>query len=467
MSTPRKHSCLRPRALRVSQGIAVIPCGKCAECLKIRANELAVRVFREAQYRGNFFFLTLTYRDDMLPVQHNRFEVDVETGEYRFLSSERAIQFRAAQFRDCAPYKRVRNKKGVWCKRFQPYCYEVDGIYNELYQTLDNEDVKKAFKSFRRWYERTHDGCKLSDDHPFSYLVVPEYGGASYRPHYHLAFLGLPSHLVYEFARRWDSRFGHVDVERVRMSADDSDFSRVSSYLSKYASKGSFDCPFIAFGNCSKPHRLVSSGFGIGDPLDFDVRSDYWLCKDVYGSLDLRSSDVPVSPELFASRRHYTIGKFNYPFPRYFKKRVFGIKKIDYAKLFSDPDRYTHYRYVLRYDSVSKEVYADAVPVSMELPWKTVSSPLQKLVGFALLDNAARDLLYLSGLKCLVSSDSCDYRQGLRLHVLSSLDASTPTDPDFSADFPTFVDDFSVIDELSRSASIEADFRRSIADSFF
>ena len=328
MSEPRIHKCLQPRALRRTQGVAVIPCGTCPECLKSKANQLAVRVFREAQYRNPFYFVTLTYDNGHVPIWRNVYDLDRSTGEVTLRSSGICEDaFYRGMFLDFAPFSWQYNKNHVRVKRFRPYVYEAGDTYNELYYSVNYEDVKKAFKSWRMAFERAHDGRKVDDVHPFKVFVVPEYGGASYRPHYHLCFLGLPSSEVYEFCRRWSERFGYTYVERVKQSGDDTDFSRVSSYLSKYASKGPYDCPYIFTGNCSKCHRGFSKDFGIGDPVDFAKRAAYWRCEDVYPGLDFDSPEaypVPIRPELFAERRHYTIGKYPYPFPTYlFARRIF------------------------------------------------------------------------------------------------------------------------------------------------
>ena len=46
----------------------VVPCGKCINCLKNKQSSMVVRCKREAEQRGSFAFMTLTYDDDHLPV---------------------------------------------------------------------------------------------------------------------------------------------------------------------------------------------------------------------------------------------------------------------------------------------------------------------------------------------------------------------------------------------------------------
>ena len=55
------------RALGVTRSFTV-PCGKCAECLARKRSELAALSVMQANVSGSVFFLTLTYRNEKLPV---------------------------------------------------------------------------------------------------------------------------------------------------------------------------------------------------------------------------------------------------------------------------------------------------------------------------------------------------------------------------------------------------------------
>ena len=44
--------------------IITVPCGKCLACLKNKQSSMVVRCRREAEQRGSFAFMTLTYDDD-------------------------------------------------------------------------------------------------------------------------------------------------------------------------------------------------------------------------------------------------------------------------------------------------------------------------------------------------------------------------------------------------------------------
>ena len=59
--------CLNPRPI----GDDVVPCGKCINCLKRRAQEWVFRLQEEQKYSKSAAFLTCTYEDDQLPFSPN------------------------------------------------------------------------------------------------------------------------------------------------------------------------------------------------------------------------------------------------------------------------------------------------------------------------------------------------------------------------------------------------------------
>lgn len=59
----------------------VVPCGKCLACLKNKQSSMVVRCMREAEKRGSFAFMTLTYDDDHLPISESMWRVNLQTSE--------------------------------------------------------------------------------------------------------------------------------------------------------------------------------------------------------------------------------------------------------------------------------------------------------------------------------------------------------------------------------------------------
>ena len=58
-----------------------VPCGKCVECLKRRQTDYATRLYNECKDGQEMFFVTLTYREDCLPLSITYKDIDLLTGE--------------------------------------------------------------------------------------------------------------------------------------------------------------------------------------------------------------------------------------------------------------------------------------------------------------------------------------------------------------------------------------------------
>lgn len=60
----------------------VVPCGRCAHCLRKRVNDWAFRMLQELKQSKSAVFLTLTYDNDNLPIDlFTNMYIDYETGE--------------------------------------------------------------------------------------------------------------------------------------------------------------------------------------------------------------------------------------------------------------------------------------------------------------------------------------------------------------------------------------------------
>ncbi len=119
-----------PSAKRVVTDFIEIPCGQCEACRMQYARQWANRCMLELQDHDSAFFVTLTYNNDMVPMSQY---VDEETGE----------------------------------------------VFDSL--TLRKRDLQLFFKRLRKHFP---------DDH-IRYYACGEYGGKTYRPHYHAIIYGL------------------------------------------------------------------------------------------------------------------------------------------------------------------------------------------------------------------------------------------------------------------------------------
>lgn len=265
-----------------------VPCGKCLACLKNKQSSMVVRCRREAEQRGSFAFMTLTYDDDHLPIVESMWKVNVKTGD-----SEQVVpaDFVSTGFHPEPSYldffrgvdgtDKPRYKTFVHCRIME---YEWQ---HRITPSVCRQDVRQWLKQARIQYKRDF-GEPLPD---FSYVAISEYGTRSCRPHYHLAFFGLRrSHLNY-LLDKW--RFGKVKQVRMVQCVNkdgSSGFTKASKYIGKYMSKGKFECDSVKCGDAQRPRVCQSMHFGTKDISSIE---DYVLCHDMVGSYDLDTFKCP------------------------------------------------------------------------------------------------------------------------------------------------------------------------------
>lgn len=237
--------CTRPKLLNIgyynalSQGLygrqallqsnyRFCPCGMCIECRNMRREEWTQRLKHEIQ-TSNYVasFITLTYRDDELPLLGG---IDSSFINYSdnidYDLEDKAIKQALPSY----------SQKLVVGKYF-------GGVPPAYGSTLSKSDAKqfcdKLTKRFRRKYGKL----------PLKYICAGEYGDDGHRPHLHLIIVGLPAserQMVYD---TWNK--GRIDIEPVGNGA----IRYVLSYIDKqvfgsdelYESYGDFQPPFILF----------------------------------------------------------------------------------------------------------------------------------------------------------------------------------------------------------------------------
>lgn len=336
-----------------SPRVLSLPCGKCAECLKKRQNDLSVRVYNEAKSKGSATFVTLTYAPKFVPVAQSMWCADKQTGEFvRFTDAELVPDF--LRNGDSLEADILRGQIADYKTKGAPLLEDKTSIFNlgnfgitkvfeeefskEWYirytPTLYYEDVKLALKRFRK-----NTGLTSKD---FSYVAVGEYGAnpeSTQRPHYHLVFFGLSLEQVYKFADEW--KYGFKSIKRVMfVNSDGSDgLARVSRYIGKYCSKGVFDAYTNKTG-CTLKNRLRSSkGLGASIP---DNLIEHYLAYDVC-RYDINNPYKTIPKELFQKvidtiieRQFVEINKCKYALPSTLRRRIFGYQRTD-TKKFARP----------------------------------------------------------------------------------------------------------------------------------
>lgn len=383
-----KNQCLSPIALPKQlpgryKNYKIFRCGKCPACLRQKANELIVRSREEWQGR-NVHFLTFTYRYDTCPL----FNVD-----WYFVDDKKVVQKSWLSrdtdlvFNSNAPFILKYDKKGNEFRRYMPIMttsqdlISYNGVFQECthvhyqYWTIDSGDMQLLIKRFRKRFPGVLQ----------SYIYVPEYGGLTYHPHYHLMTFGLNEEHVVWFRENWP--YGTVDIDYPGKHKKYSNVpiyvqqEKITRYVAKYCTKGKYDCPYIAEGLCIKPRRSVSQNFGIPDidklrnylcATDITKVDDPFFVDDCPPLLDDKCMKVLVS------RRTWDINGFKYPVPKYFIDKVFrrsvyflgyrNVGKEFFSTLKNDPNK--KYRYVKT---------------------KQITSPLQKEIGHYILADLIND----------------------------------------------------------------------------
>lgn len=208
----------------------VVPCGKCADCVRKKQSEFNALSLHQALVSGSLYMFTFTYNQYSVPV---------------------AI----SELVDGVPHI-VGFARG--CDWLSNNVLRLDdGSFRSM--SLKREDVKLVLKQFRESCKKK--GFPLSDG--FKYAVFGEYGEQRGRPHYHGLFFGLSPIQAQELSLLWCSRFGFSHCGPVpgkHLTLDE--IKKVSCYASKYISKGTYSRWEHILPYVEKPRRQSSLNFG-------------------------------------------------------------------------------------------------------------------------------------------------------------------------------------------------------------
>lgn len=210
---------------------AVVPCGKCLACRINRRSEWSLRMQLESSYWDSSTFLTLTYNDEFLPWQ-------------------------------------------LCCADDSPFWSP----------TLVKRDYQLFMKRFRKRFGK-----------PLKYYACGEYGGQTFRPHYHSILFGVNPVADYDLIKEcWPS--GNIMCLPVKAGS----FNYVAGYV---VDKLDGVLEQDAYYGCQPPFSLCSQGLGFDFLSDADIEKMLLDCEIVT-----------------CDGKHHSI-------PRYF------LKKIPYDKV--------------------------------------------------------------------------------------------------------------------------------------
>ena len=253
-----------------------VPCGRCADCQRVKRNEWFFRSVIEYRHykedlNGSVYFVTLTYNDDSLPY------LELPSGEFVSAFSRKHI-------RNFIKYIRVFLKR----------------------RYVMNKDIK--------------------------YLVCSEYGSdpsRTHRPHYH-ALLFFPFHLDnVSFTHLMQTCWKHGFVV---CSKEGWEIKSISGI--RYASK--YICKDIAFENQPWARKyLFDSRFKDWKEENKDFFPKHWQSVgygESFCDVINKQKDIPA----FLAKNNYTLclGYSNgFPIPRYYHLKFEKVMNKEYSKI--------------------------------------------------------------------------------------------------------------------------------------
>ena len=209
-----------------------VPCGHCLACSIRYQNKIATRIKNEClEHKFNIFF-TLTYDNSHIPyVKLNDNKI------YRGLSSPEVIDtFEGDLIENCIPNILVKRNG-----RSYP-------LYIDRFGVIYYKDIQNFFKKIRNAIQLKFQPSVLEEsDYKLRYVICGEYGGATFRNHYHGIFHTNNEKLAKWLLKAICTFWQMCDWEAIRLANEDALPSFVESchgadYVAKYTTK--FDTQF-------------------------------------------------------------------------------------------------------------------------------------------------------------------------------------------------------------------------------
>lgn len=298
-----------------------VPCGKCLDCLHHKQMSRVPQYVRALEQSKSNVFVTLTYRNSCVPlalsIQDVRLSVNEDTGEFVQYVDSSVVKVLNKEERDIyLPLFGYELKGKLSSKSLS--CY-IDNETWRITPSLNREDVRLYIKRKRIEFKRN--GNELN----FKYICVGEYGNRTSRPHYHLLITGMDFSTAKNFFKDWSVDYGFVCVKRVNREYKlkngtkvKDGYMAVARYVSKYMSKGSFECNYVKRDYVQKPRVMVSVGFGC-ELTDSEYR--------FYSPSVFSSSFVDL---VLSKRNCFTVSGVKYPMPPSWWRRLrFMLVKYD------------------------------------------------------------------------------------------------------------------------------------------
>lgn len=314
---------LRTQVAKTKFSAIQVPCGKCSDCLRQKQNDLATRVVRQAKRDGNFVFVTLTFKEESLPVACSTQFVDKNTGE--MINSERPLISKNMVYQQKVVDKPIGKNPRYVDELYEDF--DKDYALNIRFTpSLDRKKFRLYLKRKRLEFERK--GNSLPE---FKYVCVGEYGPKTCRPHFHICMTGIDKKTTEDLFSEWNDNFGDVQVKQVKMVNSDGSYGYAiaAKYVGKYMCKGKFECPSVIQGFAEKPRICISNDFGTY-LSEQDIA--YYMAFDLYGIYN--PNDLSHFAEYqvlnliseISKRARVDVFGFKYSLPKNMKRKLFYEK---------------------------------------------------------------------------------------------------------------------------------------------
>lgn len=176
-----------------------LPCGHCADCLAVRQASYVQRLQAESEY-NHFFFATLTYDNNHLPVLH----LDRENASYSLTNSSSKKNRKRSKAEVPSPVSSLSVEDASILDAaygLQEELAELRGPSDSASDSVlhlvppsDSLTIDIPFADIHHlqlMFKRMRDNNRIG--RPFRYIAVSERGSERGRPHFHIIFL-IPKH---------------------------------------------------------------------------------------------------------------------------------------------------------------------------------------------------------------------------------------------------------------------------------
>ena len=236
----------------------LVSCGKCPECQQAKANLRATRIRNHNFLSDLCLFITLTYDNKFVPYVDTHQLVNVGDCEFSDVSIPIYRDADLRYYRDKSFISFNKRVIGTISKSdIKPYCYDIPQINKKPHCTsvIVWSDVQNFIKRLRINLKRD-----LGYDKKITYFAVGEYGGKTYRCHFHL--------LIYFSQGTWETlrpvivkSWPYGDMlrkdKRIQLAIDPSSY--LASYLNKHAG-----FPVVLESSAIRQKHSHSFHFGVG-----------------------------------------------------------------------------------------------------------------------------------------------------------------------------------------------------------